>query len=156
MKAWITPPEDFQRDESKERYWKAVGAADLLDPILQFGRKTPVQANLQVLRNKVVLPTDIDLLVVQYCRTLGEQFSSPDSFDVTVTDFIFKDEVEGRLLNVVFPETEDLFPIQSIAFRLDEDQLTTAIYTTERSLISQNKLKDMGEVLQTLQAPITT
>ncbi len=153
MCAWITPPEDFQPDEAQEQTWKAVDTTQLLDPVLQFGREAPLRPNLRVLREKVQLPTDIDLLVVQYCRTLGEHVSSPENFDISVTDITFEDQAEGRLLHAFFPDTKGTNPVQSIAFRLDEDQLTTAIFTTEKSLVTPDNMLEMGQVLRTLQGP---
>jgi len=112
-----------------------------------------LRPNLRVMREQVELPTDIDILVSQYCRTLGARFSSPENYDVTVSDIVFDDKYEGRMLNIVFPDTSGLFPIQTMAFRLDEDQLTTAIYTTEKSLLSQKDMGEIGVALRTLRAP---
>ena len=153
MEPWITPPAHFERNEGQPQTWMAEDKSELLNPMLKFGPEAPLRANLRVMRENVELPTDIDVVVSQYCRTLGERFSSPSNYNVAVANITFEDQNEGRMLNVMFPKTKGLFPVQMLAFRLDNEQLTTAIFTTEKSLVTDAHIKEIGEVLRTLKAP---
>ena len=111
---------------------KAEASLTLVAPVPDFAapmmnRQLPIQPNLIAHRRTLQHPQPLDAIVKQTEFDLRQSFG--DLENIKIADFVFGDNPQGSLLSFNFPDRKGITIAQLIAFRLDDDVLTTLTLT---------------------------